>query len=755
MDYSKRIPMNKDDRRIPPDDAGEEFDDLLRDYEEEDDSVGAYVLTEQSAGMIESLDEETLALSQRFQAIVSYVNHLSAFFDGILKGNGDEELEDAMDTISQGASAISKRYESAGSVIIRYRGRASMETGEGAESHDFTVLTGRTLLDVSTLKSLVSIETNEAYRLGEKMGLAFNPLPRLGIYMLATTFHTATQQDLYMMRSALKALIKFMRLTSASSSAPKGGDFLVTNEFGMPDPNLTMLAAINNIKAGSMRELVKKVATMMKVADPASTLARPPTVYDAIFLDPKLRDRLKKPPVEVNNPRRMLADQTDGTLPSPEKAMLLREAARLYGDDPLKAARTMDCLFLRDYRDVNSTELVESVYDVDEFIKKSKTPAVAKVALTRIREELDQAPDYLMDTVSISDGKLTSMAGAMTESAPLQTDLMRIVAFFKQRSETNEKIHKILYEAVEFDKKDVQALALDMGISVEEATATIELLRKCFKVGGRFSRGIFDKNIPFFARHEKKMFQLLWGFLKDISAREDRVALLDSLQLLISKMKRPDMALDVILSDFVTFPEILDYSERNGLMLANVLMRKYNKELGNKIERTPEEVLLTRAGISDEMAGAIADFIDREQDRFLRKMRTIHEELVACVGSEPDDVDKMSLRFLVSMEREIYILLSLSGGVTGRRIIRSAVREYGDPHSGPYENVKNQDELKSILLLLQLAVRSLVRFGEKEDAPLFERIKQSAEDFLKSKPTLMPKDTFKGVMEHVSAALRA
>ena len=747
--------MGIKDRRVPSDDNREEFDELLRDYGEEADVSGADMLIDTSAGMIESLDEETLALSQRFQAIVSYVSFLSDFFDAILKEDDDKKLEDALDTVSQGASALAKRYGSADSVIIRYRGRSSLESGEAAHSHDFTVQTGRTLLDVSTLKKLVSIEKNEAYRLGEKLGLSFNSIPPLGIYMVATTFHDASQQNLYLMRSALKSLIKFFRLTSSSLSQDKGSDFLVLNEFGRPDPNLTMLAAINNVKAGAMRPLVEKVASMMKAAPAGSILARTPSVYDAIFLDPKLRERLKRPSVEVNNPRRMLAGKMDGALPHPQSAQLLREVAHLYGGNPLKAARTMDCLFLRDYRDVSSMEMVESVYDVDQLIKKTRTPAVMKEALTRIREKLDQAPDYLMDSISINDGVLTSMAGEMEEAAPLQRDLLRVIAFFKQRSETNEKIHKILYETVEFDKKDVDALAHDLGIDASEATQTIELLQKCFKAGGHFSRGVFEKNIPFFAKHEKKMFQLLWGFLKDINAREDRVALLDSLQLLISKMKRPDMALDVILSDFITFPEMLDYSERNGLMLANVLMRKYNKELGNRIERTPEEVLLARAGISEEMAGFIADFIEREQDRFLRKMRTIHEELVACIGSESDDVDRMSLRFLVSMEREIYILLSLSGGVTGRRIIRSAVREYGDPHSHPYENARSQEEVKSILQLLQLAVRSLGRFGAKEDTPLFRRIKQSAEDFLKSKPKLLPKETFKIVMEHVTAALRA
>ncbi|MDH5478438.1 MAG: hypothetical protein OEY50_08905, partial [Nitrospinota bacterium] len=139
--------MGIKDRRVPSDDNREEFDELLRDYGEEADVSGADMLIDTSAGMIESLDEETLALSQRFQAIVSYVSFLSDFFDAILKEDDDKKLEDALDTVSQGASALAKRYGSADSVIIRYRGRSSLESGEAAHSHDFTVQTGRTLLD--------------------------------------------------------------------------------------------------------------------------------------------------------------------------------------------------------------------------------------------------------------------------------------------------------------------------------------------------------------------------------------------------------------------------------------------------------------------------------------------------------------------------------------------------------------------------------------------------------------------------------
>jgi hypothetical protein len=736
--------------------GGEDLDGLLQEFKHDSSGVGAYSSEEPVGGMIESLDEETLALNQRFNAIVSYIGFLGEFFGAIAQGGEDGEIDGALDRISHGASALARLYSSAGEAVVRYRGRSGLEASAGQASFDYTVQAGLTALDTPTLKGLVSIDASEASRLGDKLSLSFIPLPKLGIYMFSTAYGKASGDDLFRMRSGLKMLSRYYKtIPPLKGKAPSGPqDFIVTNEHGAPDPNLTILAGVNNVKGQSMRELVKKVGGLMASAPAGSNLARCVSVYDAIFLDPKLRERLKKPAVEVNNPRRMLAGQGGGgALVSPEQAALMREASALHGADPLKGARTMDCLFLRDYRDVNSAELLGSLNDVNDFIVKTRNPAVKTEALRRIRMKLDKAPEYLMDAFSIRNGRVAPLAGGDDEAAPMQPELLRIVAFFKKRSETNEKIHKILYEPVEFGEADVAALAADLMIGAQEAGQALDLLQKCFKSGGQFVRGTFERNIPFFAKHEKRMFELLWGFLKDIGSRDDRVALLDSLQLLISKMKRPDIALDVILSDFISFPEVLDYSERNGLMLANVLIRKYNKELGNRIERTPEEVLLARDGISAEMASFIADFVDKEQDRFLRKMRTIHQELVDRIGRDSGEDNAMSLRFLVSLEREIYILLSLSGGLTGRRIIRSAVREYGDPHSHPYESAKNQDELKSIFQLFQLAVRGLGRFRAKEDAPLFEKIRRRTVEFLSIKPSLLPKDSVKNVMEHVSAAI--
>ena len=731
---------------------GEDLDSLLNQFEDEGGDAGAYSIEQPASGMIESLDEETLALSQRFHAIVSYITQLGEFFNGVLKNKDEKELEEALDTVSKTATHLTRQYSSAESVVLRYRGRLSLESEGGAGSFDYTVQAGQMPLDVGTLKKLVSIDKNEAYRLGEKLGLSFHPLRKLGVYMLSTTFKQATQQDLHLMRQSLRLLARYFSSIASGQAARQPG-FMVFNEHGKPDANLVLLAGVNNVKSQSMQELVNKVGKMLKEAPAGSALAKCVSVYDAIFLDPQLRQRLARPPVEMNNPRRMIPGLAGEWTVSQEHALLLREISSLFDSDPLRGARTTDCLFLRDYRDVNSMELLGSLDDVSDLLVMTKNPAVKIEALKRIRLKLDKAPDYLMDAFSVKGGKLFSYARHEDDARQIQPELLKIVAFFKKRSETNEKIHKILYEKVEFDASDVQALALDLGIAPPEAAEVLALLQKCFKTGGQFVRGAFERNIPFFAKHEKKLFEMLWSFLKDIGSRDDRVALLDSLSLLISKMKRPDIALDVILTDFIAFPENLDFSERNGLMLANVLIRKYNKELGNRIERTPEEVLLVREGISEQMARFIADFIDREQDRFLRKMRTIHEELVGCIGRESDEADKMSLKFLVSMEREIYILLSLSSGLTGRRIIRSAVREYGDPRSNLYGAARNQEELKSILQLLQLAVRSLGRFGSKEDAQLFERIKDRAGEFMSIKPSIVPKDSVKSVMEHVTAAI--
>ena len=113
----------------------------------------------------------------------------------------------------------------------------------------------------------------------------------------------------------------------------------------------------------------------------------------------------------------------------------------------------------------------------------------------------------------------------------------------------------------------------------------------------------------------------MWHFLKITPERKDRVAFLNSLQLLISKMKHPDRALKVLLNDICQDLENISYSERNAFMLANLLVRTYNQELWLDVEITPEEVLDVRNGINRKAADTAAYLIETDSESFLTKIR--------------------------------------------------------------------------------------------------------------------------------------
>ena len=76
---------------------------------------------------------------------------------------------------------------------------------------------------------------------------------------------------------------------------------------------------------------------------------------------------------------------------------------------------------------------------------------------------------------------------------------------------------------------------------------------------------------------------------------------LNALQMLIAKIHQPKRAIKVLIADFCADPGVIEFADRNALMLANLLIRKYNKELNLDIELTPEEVLLVKEGLDREV----------------------------------------------------------------------------------------------------------------------------------------------------------
>ena len=324
---------------------------------------------------------------------------------------------------------------------------------------------------------------------------------------------------------------------------------------------------------------------------------------------------------------------------------------------------------------------------------------------------------------------------AMMQDAPQKADpgfndkLLELVTFFKSRSGTKKKIKEMLRRPVEFDESDFEVIARDFKVTPKRASDLLRLLESCFTKEGRFIRASFEKNIPAFSSYELKVFEFLWQYLKDINQREDRVAFLNSLQLLIAKMKQPINALEILLEDTVKAPEQVGFSERNAFILSNILLRRYNKELTNDVELTPEEVLLVRDGLDRNVAEVARNYVEKNQEKVFQKVRSIHRELKIAL-EPPDKATPMPIKYLATLEREAYIFLSLVAGTSAHTIVKSAVKEYGNPDSEIYHLKKSPQSYKVNLQILQVAIRGLIRFGDEDDRSILKFIRNNESGFL-------------------------
>ena len=558
-------------------------------------------------------------------------------------------------------------------------------------------------------------------------------------------FHTLELLAGYWYGEALKAG-NATPLPDEKENAPKLTPVpMVMDVKGRPDPNLSLLAAYNGVKVKALSQLAQKISLMLAKAGHGDPLEQFTGVYETIFAFKKLKAQLKRPPIEINGVRWLLTEDPAEPI-SRFKAKLTRIIQSEFGENPQKTARIMHSLYANDYGSVDAYVLGERLALASEVINAVELGMSRKNGLAAdldvegesliidilgsVESRLDLVPDDVYDNISISGDVL--VANSLEEndsiSASLDHKLLDLVAFFTQRSITKKKIKKMLENPIEFEPIDFQTIARDFSITVKDAQDLVRLLRGCFDPLGGFLRREFERNIPAFSRHEKKVFEFLWYYLREIMDRQDRIAFLNALQLLIDRMKMRKQGLEVLLRDFCHDPENVTFSDRNALMLSTLLLRKYNKELHNDIEITPEEVLRVKEGLDPQAVAFADDFIEQNKDLFFRKVRSIHRSLKDTL--DPFGArDPMPPRYILTLEREVYILLSLVGGATARAVLRSAGREYGNPEAEVWWLKNSQDQLPGLSQIFQVVIRAIGRVGSTADLVFLRELHASEHSF--------------------------
>ncbi len=255
------------------------------------------------------------------------------------------------------------------------------------------------------------------------------------------------------------------------------------------------------------------------------------------------------------------------------------------------------------------------------------------------------------------------------------------------------------------------------------------MLKSCFDEKGNFKKGTFAKIIPEFARYERRIFEFLWHYLKEAIHQADRTAFINSLQLLVARLKQPKNALKIILDDLCKNSKVVKFADRKAFMLGNLLVRKYNHELVD-YQFTPEDVLDVREGL-ERNATAYAQWkIGRAREEIAEKVNTMHNRLMEALGTKGEGaVGMMDVPYLIGQEREAMIFFSLVGGEGAGTIIFSALNEYGDPGADLYNLPQSRQYLADLLQILKVLVRGASRFEAHEQAYSLDRVKANMEGF--------------------------
>lgn len=646
-----------------------------------------------------------------------------------------------------------------GKVLIRYRG---LKTGtEASEKTDYVVLFGNMIFDMATATAMVKNLEDFSTDFQTRLTNGFQAFAKHGInsfYVQIPDGSPATTKAIWI---ALVILSRWgQALSTASGKAGvKAPLALIHDEADQPDLNLTLLAKVNRVKPEAMKALVQKVDAWMQKSDQESGEEQFSSAYNAILGNKKLREKLTPPPIEVNNIKWLMVDNEYETV-SKRKTEVARLVIGKYGSSPQETALVMGSVYGDDFEKVDSQNLGERLQLASNLLtsieETDASKPVMEEVLDNVEKRLDQVSDDTYENIEVDGGVIKAKDGKTeTTIGRIHSTLKGMVSFFKARSAIKKKMQNLAERGISFDENDFKVIAKDFDISTSEAKKLIETFQNCFDDQGTFLREAFARKVSQFAKYRKKIFEFLWHYLKQMARREDRIALFSSLQTLVPHLKQPQNVLKVLLSDFSKSPDSVAVSDRSALVLTTLLISNYNKEPGKDVEITPEEVMGHTKGLDAKLIAGVCKVIDGNQERFFKKFRTIHRKLNELLVRSHHESETMSLREILSLEREVYIFLSLIGGNTARVLIRSAAGVYGDTKSGVYHFHESERVLPSLLQLLKISSRALGKVGERRDLSLLEEIRDREGEFYEAIADTGHQEHLKRAMECVRESMKS
>jgi len=710
--------------------------------------------------LLESLSAESDNLDKWQILLVDLAYALNASFRDVHYWKGVQNKQDAFFQLVKTLRELERMRYHDKTVHINYRGS---KLNDLAVNLDYIVQFGDLVIDYTVVADLIKRQGIRFKHFEGRIKKSFEALSAQAISSLSLKIPGRSQRSLEMMRIALRIFscfneaaetlspITFERNDKPCALVP------VVDEYDQPDPNLTLVAALNHFDETTMQQLVRKVAPMSGGNDDTGSDQRFSNVYQTLFKVKNLREKLIRPPLEVNC-NRSLAMFMSRSETAPEEIVIkefdrsagyaaldidpaaLKNAVAQFAKASFKgsmqhAGLAVKSVFSQDYDQVNWKILGQRIklisYLFRTMEKNSQGQKIMDSVLETLQTGFDQVPEDLLDDLVVQDNLVKFWTGEK-ETLVGETDinLLDVLEVSKRRSIDRKKSRPPINPYQKLGDEDYQALAERFGLSAAEAAEVVALFEKCFDKQRNFQKTAFAGMVPDFMRFENVIFEILWEFLKRTPERKDRVPFLNSLQLLVKETGQRVRAIKILLTDFMMNPLVIGFPDRNAVMLANLFLRTYNKERNIDIEITPEEVLLVKIGLDRQAAEYAAWRVDGEQRKFLDKIVMIRRRLLESLSAAQNDAEHLPVQFLLPLEREVHIFLALAGGDRAAMVLRSALKVYGNPESQVYRLPQSAAFMTSLIQHLAALIRGFGRVGTTQDLALLDEIKECREGFL-------------------------
>jgi len=678
--------------------------------------------------------------------LVDLVYLLSSYFVDVQYWEGAKSEKDTFDQLSRILAKLSRMSDHDGTVLIRFRGFPG--GAKASEKSDYTVLFGNISVDRAITNAVTYRQGIHMLHLSGRIDRSFGIFSQHGINTLYLKLPEATAPDLERLRICLHIISHYKQALKTNQPIvlkKEGREInlpLVYDDQNQPDLNLILLAGLNGLTPRASERLVKNVAAWMQQPDQMETGEQYVGVYNTIFRIKNLREKLIKPPIEINNVKwlkldgsqKLVVEDADEFSDENLVPQAIRDAFGEISDHSEQYPESIAAFNFENIDPKQVSRRLQQAFDLIDVIEtRSEGWEILEEVIQSIQGRFELAGEGVFDNMIVDGDVLKVLTeGKEIVIEGLSPGLAEKIGFYKERAAFKTQMRKLAGYGIDFDTRDYRKIADEIGLPASDIQHFVTILKACFDDQGHFLKSVFDSSISEFARFPDKTFTFLWQYLKQPLERKDRVAFLNSMQMLIGRCKSAKSAIRILMADLCHDPGRVSLADRNAPMLACMLLRKFNKEMNLDIEVTPEEVLWVREGLDLEVARAAAGIIESNPRIFLEKIQTVqHKVAEALAPGASETTESLPLRYLLSLEREIHLLLALVGGETALAVIRNAARRYGNPFAEIYRSEASRQNLWVLLQQLKVAIRCLGRIGEKTDLAILADIKKRKNGFLR------------------------